>query len=87
MALEAPTKLEQGVGPQSAVVIRSQAWDGLETIPEAHISAFERAGRGGLRNRSSSNKGKGDACRHCQGRGPINEAAEANDLRDSLQQA
>lgn len=39
MAREAPTKLEQDVGPQSAVVIREpsvgMAWG---TIPETHIS-------------------------------------------------
>ena len=68
-------------------VIRRQALGWRGTIPEVHISAFEQPGRGGLRSRSSSNKGKGDGCRHCQGRGPINEAAESDDLRDSLQQA
>jgi hypothetical protein len=39
MALEAPTKLEQGVGPQIAVVIRRQAlgWLG-DDLRGAHFS-------------------------------------------------
>jgi len=56
------------------------------TPPRRTFSAFERPGQGGLRNRASSSNGKGDAYRHCQGRSPVNEAAEAYDLRDSLQQ-
>jgi hypothetical protein len=37
MALEAPTKLEQGVGPQSAVV-GAKRWDGLRDDPrDAHF--------------------------------------------------